>query len=135
MGTALLLGFDVGGEVQAGVVVLLGVGVPAVLAAEEEEGSWCAVGEIGLDTYWSSDFIDEQLEVLRVQLNLALRMNLPVILHVRNAMDRTIDVLREIKGLRGVFHAFSGSLESYKEIRRLGDFKIGIGGVRSSCVP
>lgn len=98
-------------------------------AGKIEEGSWCAVGEIGLDTYWSSDFIEEQLEVLRVQLNLALRMNLPVILHVRNAMDRTIDVLREIKGLRGVFHAFSGSLESYKEIRRLGDFKIGIGGV------
>lgn len=94
-----------------------------------EEGSWCAIGEIGLDTYWSSDFIEEQLEVLKVQLDMALRMNLPVILHVRNAMDRTIDVLRGKKGLRGVFHAFSGSFESYKEIMRLGDFKIGIGGV------
>ena len=94
-----------------------------------EDGFWCAIGEVGLDTYWSSEFINEQLEVLKVQLNLALRLNLPVILHVRNAMDRTIELIRGIKGLRGVFHAFSGSLESYKEIKRLGDFKVGIGGV------
>lgn len=94
-----------------------------------EEGSWCAVGEIGLDTYWSSEFIDEQTETLKVQLNLALRLNLPVILHVRNAMDRTLEIIRGIKGLRGVFHAFSGSLESYREICRIGDFKLGIGGV------
>ncbi len=94
-----------------------------------EEGSFCSVGEIGLDTYWSREFIDEQVEVLKVQLNLAARRNLPVILHVRQALDRTLEVLREIKGVRGVFHAFSGSIESYREIKRLGDFKFGIGGV------
>lgn len=94
-----------------------------------EEGSWCAVGEIGLDTYWSSEFLDEQVEVLEIQLQYARRLGLPVILHVRNAMDKILEVFRGKKGLRGVFHAFSGSVESYREIKRLGDFKIGIGGV------
>lgn len=90
-----------------------------------------AIGEIGMDCYWSKEFIKEQQEALRIQLELADRLDLPVIIHSRESTELIINVLKECRhlNLRGVFHAYSGSIETYRQIERLGDWHIGIGGV------
>ena len=90
-----------------------------------------AIGEIGMDCYWSKEFIKEQQEALRIQLELADRLDLPVIIHSRESTELIINVLKKCRhlNLRGVFHAYSGSIETYRQIERLGDWYIGIGGV------
>lgn len=90
-----------------------------------------AIGEIGMDCYWSREFVKEQQEVLRLQLELADRMSLPVIIHSRESTELILDVLKDCRylSLRGVFHAYSGSIETWREISRLGDWYAGIGGV------
>lgn len=89
-----------------------------------------AVGEIGLDFYWSKEFVAEQKEVLEAQLDTALKLQLPVILHIRQAHEEIFDILQgRLKALTGVFHAFTGSLETYLRIKKLGGFKVGLGGV------
>ena len=90
-----------------------------------------AIGEIGIDCYWSKDFLEQQKEAFRRQLKTAHERNLPVIIHSRDASAVIIDILKECRSLdlRGVFHAYSGSIETYREITRLGDWYIGIGGV------
>ena len=90
-----------------------------------------AIGEIGMDCYWSKEYIKEQALALKAQLELADRLSLPVIIHSRESTELIINVLKECKHLniRGVFHAYSGSVETFREIQRLGDWYIGIGGV------
>lgn len=90
-----------------------------------------AIGEIGMDCYWSKEFIKEQQEVLRIQLEMAAKRDLPVIIHSRESTELIINILKECKhlGISGVFHAYSGSVETFREIDRLGDWYIGIGGV------
>lgn len=90
-----------------------------------------AVGEIGMDLYWSREFAKEQEEVLRIQLEMASKAGLPVIIHSREATEPLLRILKECRslGLRGVFHAFSGSAETFRELSRLGEWYIGIGGV------
>jgi len=90
-----------------------------------------AIGEIGMDCYWSREFVKEQEEVFRIQLEMAARLALPVIIHSRESTELILNVLKDCRhsGLRGVFHAFSGSIETFRELQRLGDWYIGIGGV------
>ena len=90
-----------------------------------------AIGEIGMDCYWSKDFIREQQEVMRIQLGMAAKRDLPVIIHSRESTELIINILKDCRhlGLKGVFHAFSGSIETFRELRKLGDWYIGIGGV------
>ena len=90
-----------------------------------------AIGEVGIDCYWSKEHIQEQKEVFKIMLNMAHERNLPVIIHSRDAGDIILTILKECRhlDLRGVFHAFSGSIETYREIQKLGDWSVGIGGV------
>ena len=90
-----------------------------------------AIGEIGMDCYWSKEFLKEQQEVMRVQLEMASKHDLPVIIHSRESTELIINILRDHKHLniRGVFHAFSGSIETFRELQKLGDWYVGIGGV------
>ena len=90
-----------------------------------------AIGEIGLDCYWSKEFLKEPQEVMRIQLEMAAARDLPVIIHSRESTELIINILKECRhlGLRGVFHAFSGSMETFLELQKLGDWYIGIGGV------
>lgn len=90
-----------------------------------------AVGEIGLDRYWSKEFEAEQMRVCEEQIALASERDMPVIIHLREATDEFFKVLSDVKGLsfRGTMHAFSGSYETYKRLLSLADFKFGIGGV------
>jgi TatD DNase family protein len=89
-----------------------------------------AVGEIGLDFYWDKTFTDQQYEAFRLQIELALVYKLPIVIHTRNAMQETINVVKEYKGrgLKGIFHCFTGSYESATQILDAG-FLLGIGGV------
>ena len=90
-----------------------------------------AIGEIGLDCYWSEEFLKEQQEVFRIQLEMADRLNLPVVIHSRESTGLIINILKDCRhlSLRGVFHAYSGSRETFSQLQRLGDWYIGIGGV------
>ena len=90
-----------------------------------------AIGEVGIDCYWSKEHIEEQKKVFRIMLNMAHERNLPVIIHSRDAGEIILTILKECRhlDLRGVFHAFSGSIETYREIQKLGDWSVGIGGV------
>jgi TatD DNase family protein len=93
------------------------------------DGRFCAVGEIGLDFYWSNDFRAEQIEAFRTQIGWALQHDLPVVLHMRNATGEMADIVGEFPALRGLFHAFSGSIETYRRLKSYGNFCFGIGGV------
>jgi TatD DNase family protein len=92
--------------------------------------SFVAVGEIGLDHYWDKTFAAQQREAFEIQMNWALQRQLPIVIHTRNAMQETIDMVKPFaqKGLKGIFHCFSGSRESAQQIVDLG-FLLGIGGV------
>ncbi|MCU0387034.1 MAG: TatD family hydrolase [Chitinophagaceae bacterium] len=92
--------------------------------------TFAAVGEIGLDFYWDKTFTEQQYEAFRIQIEWALQYKLPINIHTRNAMQDTINVVKEYKGrgLKGIFHCFTGSYESAKQIMDTG-FLLGIGGV------
>ena len=78
-----------------------------------------AVGEIGLDYYWTKETKEKQLEVFENQLILAKRNNLPVIIHSREATKDCMELLKKHKP-QGVVHCFSGSAETAKEVIKLG---------------
>lgn len=96
-----------------------------------------AIGEIGLDYHWSTEFKPEQQDALRIQLGWAADMDLPVIIHARDAAEDTLRLIRDFnhelvtagrKPLRGVMHCFSGSYEIAQEYLKMGWY-LGIGGV------
>lgn len=90
-----------------------------------------AIGEIGLDYHYGADTAAEQKEALRVQLELAAEMNLPVNIHLREATEDFLSILRECShlALRGNMHAYSGSYETFLQLQKYGDWNVGIGGV------
>jgi len=94
------------------------------------ERGFAAIGETGLDFYWDKTFINEQYEALERQMQWALEKNLPIVIHTRNAMQETINAVKPFaqKGLKGIFHCFSGSYESATQIIDM-NFYLGIGGV------
>ena len=88
------------------------------------------VGEVGLDFYWSSDFVAEQEEVFRRQVELSIEFDLPLVIHTRAAWDRMLAILEEYGGrARGILHAFGEGVDVWERIARLGGFVVGIGGV------
>lgn len=80
-----------------------------------------AIGEIGLDYYWAENPPREfQQQVFRRQLELALELDMPVIIHDREAHGDSLAIVKEYPGLRGVFHCFSGSPEMAAELLKRG---------------
>lgn len=87
-----------------------------------------AIGEIGLDYYYEDVPRAKQQEAFRLQLALAKELDMPVIIHQRDAYEDTLKLVDEFPGLRGVFHCFSGSVEYAKEVLKRG-FYLGFTGV------
>ncbi len=86
-----------------------------------------AIGEIGLDYYWTKENKERQIYVFEEMLKIAKESNLPVIVHNRDATKDIYELLKEYN-VKGIIHCFSGSVETAKEFIKLG-FLIGIGGV------
>ncbi|MCA4899528.1 MAG: TatD family hydrolase [Bacteroidota bacterium] len=91
---------------------------------------FAAVGEIGTDLYWDKTFWGQQQEAFKVQVGWAKKYRLPIVIHCRESIDETIQLLEPMLDgqLTGVFHCFSGSVEQAKKIMAMG-FYLGIGGV------
>jgi len=94
------------------------------------EHSFIAIGEIGIDLYWDKTFLKEQLIAFRRQISSAIQRGLPVVVHARESFPEVFSTLDEFsgKGLKGVFHAFTGNLQDAEKAIGMG-FKLGIGGI------
>ena len=90
-----------------------------------------AIGEIGLDYYWSREFENEQLEAFEEQVRWAVELQLPLMIHCRKAQNEMVAILkkyaREIPG--GVFHCFTGNQQEALQLLEFENFVLGIGGV------
>ena len=95
-----------------------------------DKRSFLAVGEMGTDLYWDKTFWEQQKKAFHMQAELALKHNLPIVIHCRETIDETIGLVKEYegRGLKGVFHCFTGSADQAKQITDLG-FYLGLGGV------
>jgi len=91
---------------------------------------FAAIGEMGTDLYWDKTHWEQQTEAFRIQIGWAKKYKLPVVIHCRESMDQTIELLSPLvdEKLRGVFHCFSGSFEQARKVTSMG-FYLGLGGV------
>src|SRR5690606_7361576 len=89
-----------------------------------------AIGEIGLDLYWDKSTLAFQQEAFKIQVQWAKDLNLPIVIHCRDAFPELFELLDELSDgkLRGILHCFTGNLEQAKRAIDLG-FYLGIGGV------
>ena len=92
--------------------------------------SYVAIGEIGIDLYWEKSFLKQQQDAFKFQIRLAIKHDLPIVIHCREAFNEIFEVLdkENCDKLRGVFHCFTGTLEEAQRAINLG-FVLGIGGV------
>lgn len=95
-----------------------------------EKRKFSAVGEIGIDLYWDKTYFEQQKMAFQHQLKLAIKYNLPAIIHCRDSFEETINLVEDINdgNLRGIFHCFSGTLEQANRVLQA-NFLLGIGGV------
>ncbi len=95
-----------------------------------EKRKFVAIGEIGIDLYWDKTFINQQLQAFETQINWALDYHYPIVIHCRDAFNEIFEVLKSFKQLpKAIFHCFSGTTDQAHKILKLGNFKLGIGGV------
>jgi len=101
-----------------------------IVANQLAKRKFVAVGETGLDFYWDVAFRDQQYDAFHRQIELALKYDIPVVIHSRNSTDECINMISKHQQgkLKGTFHCFSGTLEQAQQIIDLG-FYLGIGGV------
>ena len=97
------------------------------IAVENRNNKIVAIGEIGLDYHYTKKNKEKQKELFIKQIQLANKYNLPIVIHSRDAVKDTIDILKNYKSF-GVIHCFSESKEVANEYIKLG-YKLGIGGV------
>lgn len=90
-----------------------------------------AVGEVGLDLYWDASHKSEQIEVFEHQIQWAIKYDLPLMIHSRNAHSELMAIMKKHRNdnLRGVFHCFTGTEEEAKDLLSFPNFMLGIGGV------
>ncbi len=90
-----------------------------------------AIGEVGLDYYWSRDFEKEQLEAFEEQVRWAVELQLPLMIHCRKAQNEMVAIIKkyqkELTG--GVFHCFTGNEHEAEELLQFDRFVLGVGGV------
>ena len=92
--------------------------------------NYVAIGEIGIDLYWEKSFLKQQQDAFQFQIRLAIKHDLPIVIHCREAFNEIFEILdkENCDKLRGVFHCFTGTLEEAQRAIDLG-FVLGIGGV------
>lgn len=95
------------------------------------KSDYIAIGEIGLDFYWSREFEKEQLEAFEKQVEWSCETGLPLMIHCRKAQNEMLHILRKWKNNLpgGVFHCFTGNQQEAKELLEYDNFVLGIGGV------
>jgi len=111
----------------------------AAVTQELEKGVYYGIGETGIDLYWSKTFFNEQCLAFKSQLDLSVKKRLPVIIHARESFNEILEILEDYRstGLKGIFHAFTGSSEMAGKAIGMG-FKLGIGGIvtyKNSTLP
>ncbi len=96
----------------------------------KEQAKIYAIGEIGIDLYWDKTTLPFQQNAFRQQIAWAKELNLPIVIHCREAFDEIFEILTELKDkkLRGIFHCFTGTAEQAAKVIAL-NFYLGIGGV------
>ena len=94
------------------------------IRTELETGSYCAIGEVGIDLYWDKTHIAEQTRAFEIQIDWAIEFDLPLIIHTRKAFAEIFASFAKFrnKPLHGVFHCFSGGIEEAKKAFSIGDF-------------
>ena len=98
---------------------------------DEPSNPFIAVGEVGLDYYWSREFEQEQLEAFEEQVRWSVEYRLPLMIHCRKGQNEMVNMLRRYEGELpgGVFHCFTGNEREAAELLRFDNFMLGIGGV------
>jgi TatD DNase family protein len=93
--------------------------------------SYIAVGEVGLDLYWDKTCLKEQIVAFDTQIQWALKYNLPLVIHSRDAFEQLYEVMKPYKdsSLKGIFHSFTGSVEEANRLLEFDGFMLGINGV------
>ncbi len=101
------------------------------MTEEAARGTYCAIGEIGIDLYWDKTFLKEQEIAFETQVQLAIDTNLPFVIHARDSFSEIFNCLRKFDStqLKGVFHSFTGTYDEARTALTLGDFKLGINGI------
>jgi len=92
-----------------------------------EDPKVLAIGEIGLDYHWMTEPKEKQKEVFRRQIEIAKRVGKPIVVHTRDAMRDTLDILKEYPEVKGILHCYPGSFESAQEV--MDNYYFGVGGV------
>jgi TatD DNase family protein len=97
---------------------------------ELQKGKYRAIGEIGIDLYWDTTYVSQQIDAFEKQLQLALKYKLPVVIHQRESFSEILSVIGQdaYKGLKGVFHCYAGDVKTAEHLTEKG-FLLGIGGV------
>lgn len=95
----------------------------------EHRDRYVAVGEVGIDLYWDKTYEDAQMQVFDAQVAQAVALDLPIIIHCREGLEQTLEVLSAHPEARCVFHSFGGTVEDVEAIRRHGDHYFGINGI------
>lgn len=105
-----------------------------------DKNPYIAIGEVGLDFYWDDTYRHQQIEAFEYQICMAIQYDLPLVIHSRKAEPELLQAMQRHRNdnLRGIFHCFSGSMESAQQLLRYSGFVLGIGGVltfRKSKLP
>lgn len=103
----------------------------ALIRTVIDENNPIAIGEVGLDYYWSREFEREQLDAFRIQVEWSVETRLPLMIHCRKAQNEMINLLRQYKKdlPGGVFHCFTGNEKEAEQLLQFDRFVLGIGGV------
>lgn len=94
-------------------------------------GQYLGIGEMGIDLHWDPSTLPNQKEAFKIQCQWACELDLPIIIHSREALDAVIELLENMdpRPARGIFHCFSGNQAQVEKIGLLGDYYFGLGGV------
>ncbi|MBI3509392.1 MAG: TatD family hydrolase [Bacteroidetes bacterium] len=103
----------------------------ALIREWHSKRKFVAVGETGIDLYWDKAHLELQKKIFAEQIDLALQLDLPIIIHSRNSFNECFEIVKQKQNgnLRGIFHCFSDGISEAEKIVALGGFMMGIGGV------